>query len=607
MFSDISDHLPVFSILSEKRNFVEREVWTTYREKTASNMERFRIELQQRNLLENVSEINEPCLAYSTFLEMVTSIYNSCFPIKKVKTKKRPLKKPWITKGLLKSIKKKNVLFKRFLCYPSPPREHLYKRFRNKLNHLLKIAKRTYYDQKLKEYQSNAKYTWRILNEVVNRRKHNSNRLPSTFKVVDSEISDPVQIANGFCDYFTNLGPALAEKVPPSSKTFTSFLEHDIVNSVFFESTDHHEITNICKGLRPGTAAGFDNIHMDIVSNTIDLISKPLSHIINLSITSGVVPNELKIARVIPLFKSGDQSLYVNYRPVSVLPIFSKFLEKVIYNRLYDYLTKYHILFDNQYGFRKQHSTALALIHLYDKLSTAIDNKEYTMGVFIDLSKAFDTVNHDILLAKLKHYGIRGISLKWFESYLSGRMQYVNFNGYSSCYKQVKCGVPQGSILGPLLFLIYINDLCNVSNALDLLLFADDTSIFFSNKNLESLSFTVNNELNKLTEWFFANKLSINIKKSNYMVFRPRQKRQTPDIKVALNNHDLTRVKETVFLGVVLDEHLTWIPHITNVARKISKSVGIMYKASFCLSKNSLATLYYSLVYPYLQYCVSVW
>ena len=220
-----------------------------------------------------------------------------------------------------------------------------------------------------------------------------------------------------------------------------------------------------------------------------------------------------------------------------------------------------NILFDNQYGFRKHHSTALALIHLYDKLSSAIDNKKFTIGMFIDLSKAFDTVNHEILLARLHHYGVRGTSLKWFESYLSDREQFVNYNGYSSSHKKVKCEVPQGSILGPLLFLIYINNLSSASKALDFILFADDTNIFFSHSNLESLSLIVNSELNRLTDWFRANKLSVNIKKSNFMIFRPRQKRQTLDIKVYLSNQEIHQVNETVFLDVVLDEHLTWLPH----------------------------------------------
>ena len=198
-----------------------------------------------------------------------------------------------------------------------------------------------------------------------------------------------------------------------------------------------------------------------------------------------------------------------------------------MYNRLFRFLNNHNILSDNQYGFRKHHSTAsaYALTCLYDKISSAIDNKECTVGIFIDLSKVFDTVDHNILISKLEHYGVRGTSLRGFESYLSNRQQYVEFNGVSSESCEIKCGVPQGSILGPLLFLLYINDLCNVSKVVDFLLFADDTNIFFSHKDFNLLPGILNSEMLKLTQWCRANKLSINFKKSNLTVFRPPQRR----------------------------------------------------------------------------------
>jgi retron-type reverse transcriptase len=213
-----------------------------------------------------------------------------------------------------------------------------------------------------------------------------------------------------------------------------------------------------------------------------------------------------------------------NYRPISVLPIFSKIFEKVVYNRLITYFNKYDILFKNQYGFRKGHSTSLALHHLFDNITKAIDQKEYTIAVFIDLSNAFDMVNHEILINKLKHYGIRGLSLDWIKSYFGNRQQYVEYNGAYSSYNSIKCGVPQGSILGPLLFLIYINDLCNASNIVELILFADDTNIFFSHNNLPLLMNIINSEMNKLSEWFRANKLSINAKKSSLLLMNKRRK-----------------------------------------------------------------------------------
>ena len=227
-----------------------------------------------------------------------------------------------------------------------------------------------------------------------------------------------------------------------------------------------------------GTAVRHDNIS----------IIFPITSIINLSVTSGIVPNQLKIARVIPLFKSGEQDIFSNYRPVSILPALSNILERVMNNRHLTFLNAFKILSDNQYGFRKHQSTACALACLYDKISSAIENREHIVGIFIDLSKTFDIVDHHILTSKLEHYGVRGAAFRWFESYLSGRHQYVEFNGICSESCPINCGVLQVSILGPLLFLLYINDLCNVSKVVDFIRFADDTNIFFSHKDFNLLS-----------------------------------------------------------------------------------------------------------------------
>ena len=238
-------------------------------------------------------------------------------------------------------------------------------------------------------------------------------------------------------------------------------------------------------------------------------ISGPLTYVLNLSINSGIVPAQMKLARVVPLYKSGDKSLLSNYRPASVLPVFSKFLEKAVFYRLIRFFDKYEILNNDQYGFRKKHSTPLVLFYLHDKITSAIDERKHTVGIFLYLFKAFDTVNHRILLDKLKHFGIRGLALEWIKCYLYNRHQYVEFNGISSSFHEISCGVPQGSVLGPLFFLIYINDLYQISNIHDLVLFADDTNLFFSHFDSTTLMNLVNSEMLKLSDRFKANKLSI--------------------------------------------------------------------------------------------------
>ena len=482
----------------------------------------------------------------------------------------------------------------------------LYKAYKNKLNHTLRLAKRLYYEKKLQDVKSNTHATWKILNEVLNRKKSKP-QVNTVFKSDDLEISDPIEVANRFSSYFSNIGPNLAREIQSPSCSHKDVLSGSFQESIFFNPTTTDEIITIAQSFASGKAAGYDSIPMSIIKESIQIISEPLAHIMNLSIAYGIVPDQMKIARVIPLFKADDPSLFTNYRPISILTSFSKFLERIIYNRILDYLTNLHILCDNQFGFRKNHSTMLALIDLHDKISSALDNGELAVGVFLDLSKAFDTVDHSILFDKLEHYGIRGLALKLIKSYFSNRLQFVEYNGHVSSRTNISCGVPQGSILGPLFFLLYINDINNASKILQLILFADDTNVFLSHKDAYCLANILNTELYKLSNWFRVNKLSLNLKKTKFMVFKPSQKRVSYDIQLLINDYKLDQVKETVFLGVILDENLNWKSEISHVANKVSKSIGIIRKSNFYLSTKSLRTLYFSLVYPYFFYCNLVW
>ena len=365
------------------------------------------------------------------------------------------------------------------------------------------------------------------------------------------------------------------------------------------------EICTIINGMKE-SSAGWDGIYAKIVKSTYNLYLDTLTHVFNLSITKGIFPRELKVAKVIALFKSQNSMMFDNYRPVSILPVFSKILEKLMYNRILSFINKHKVLFEYQFGFREKHGTDIALIVLLDKIMSSINDGEIVLGVFLDLSKAFDTVNHDILLKKLHKYGIRGVVYDWFVSYLSERSQYVSFLNHNSSQLKISCGVPQGSILGPLLFLIYVNDLANVSSVLFTLLFADDTNVFIHGKNLDDLITCMNQELEKISQWMNVNKLSLNVSKTKCIVFSLRKK-MVSKYHITLNGEDIEQVDNIKFLGVCIDCKLTWNHHVQFVRKKISKALGILYKAKTWVKHDTMLTLYKCFIYPYIMYCIDVW
>ena len=338
---------------------------------------------------------------------------------------------------------------------------------------------------------------------------------------------------------------------------------------------------------------------MDIIKKSFEFIAQPLTEIINRSLLNGIYPDLLKLAKVIPIFKTGNSANFSNYRPISLLSNFSKIFEKVFYNRIIDFVNRFEILYPLQFGFPKNHSTVFSLTYLINKIATSIDHNEITVGIFLDLSKAFHTLDHQILFSKLEHYGIRGIALQWTKSYFYNRRQFVQFNVTRSTECFIKCGVPQGSILGPLLFLLYINDLPNATKLAECLLFADDTSIFLSHSDLSYLISTMNAELENINVWMKINELSVNTSKTNYIIFRPKQKSITLNTSVLFDSKPLKRVNVVKFLGIFIDENLTWKFHIDHVCNKMSKSIGI-------ISKTKLS-LYYTLIYPYISYYNLVW
>ena len=277
-----------------------------------------------------------------------------------------------------------------------------------------------------------------------------------------------------------------------------------------------------------------------------------------------------------------------------------------MFNKIHTFLDRFNVLFRGQYGFRPKHSTELALAEALDKLRASLDNNYISMGIFLDLSKAFDTIDHDILIRKLNFYGIRGSALNWFRSYISDRTQYTYVNSSCSNLGDIRCGVPQGSILGPLLFIIYMNDICHVSDTADIILFADDTNIFFKDKHIDTLHITATTELNKFCDWFSANKLSLNVNKTNYMIFNNSRSIRW-DKDVYMNGSLVNQVTTTKFLGVHIDDRLTWRNHISIISKKISMNCGILSKLKHFLPCNILRTLYQTLIVPHMAYCSNIW
>lgn len=450
------------------------------------------------------------------------------------------------------------------------------------------------------------KQVWKILNSIINKKK--SCPVEFDFMFNGQSTTDPKIIVKEFNDFFVNIGPNLANKINNSNVDFSSYLRNPQADTFFLFPTDRNEIISTAKLLSCKKSSGCDEIPVDLMIKSIEHIAEPLAEIVNLSFITGKVPNLLKIAKICPIHKGGAKNEFNSYRPISVLPSFSKIYEKLVYNRLSQYLTQFNILSATQYGFRSKHSTSMALLDFYDKISKAVDDKKYAVGVFIDLKKAFDTIDHDILLKKMYHYGIRGVSLNWFKSYLTNRFQFVHLNDVCSDYKQITCGVPQGSVLGPLLFLLYINDITNCSDILHFILFADDTNLLHSDCSLDNLISVVNSELDKLSCWFKANKLSLNLEKTNFIMFGNKYVDISKCIDhVKIDGCNIVQVKSVKFLGIFLDEKLNWQAHISKVSSAISRNIGIIYKARDKLPVDALLTLYNCMILPHLSYCCIVW
>ena len=377
--------------------------------------------------------------------------------------------------------------------------------------------------------------------------------------------------------------------------------------SLFWRPTTPLEVEELCRGLKPNKGMGWDGVSPRVIKAVSAEIAGPLSGFLNYCMREGHYPGCFKVARVVPVYKGEDPTQFANYRPVSVLPVLSQIFERVLRLRLEGFLDRAGVVIPGQYGFRAGHSTTMAVLDMVEKIRGAWGGGNAALGVFIDLKKAFDTVDHRILLAKLEHYGVRGQALALLESYLEGRSQYVVYGGVESERGRVECGVPQGSVLGPLFFLLYVNDMVKACEGLDLVLFADDTNIFAQDRDPGALFDKVNRGLGGLVGWFRANRLTLNLKKTEYVYFGGPRGDGMGDLGLWVGGEPVRRVKGARFLGVWVDEGLGWAGQVGRVRDKVGQLLGVLWRAGSVLGGRSLLALYNGLVLPHLQYCLMVW
>lgn len=521
--------------------------------------------------------------AWCHFVQMFNDVIDEVAPYKKMRTKQRS--KLWFSSEVLNLIWQRDQAQLKFRKSKNKDDYLAFKRLRNLTQRKIKILKREYIKNQLEENQSQPKKLWKNLKEIGMPTKIKNSTENIGLKGDNSEniVFEETFVANKLNNFFCNIAAKLTKnmnKQPFDTEGLTKFYTEKGVTPDNFKLTivTKESVLKLLTNLNVTKSTGCDNISAKFLKDVAQEIVSPVTHIINLSITTGTVPDDIKTARVVPLYKKGDRNYEGNYRPVSILPVISKVFERLVYDQYYSYLCQGDLVYKYQSGFRKMFSTNNALTFLTDKIRYSMDNGLYTGVILLDLQKAFDTVDHDILLHKIRATGADENTVKWFTSYLCNRKQFVKLNNISSSREGIKCGVPQGSILGPLLFNIYVNDMCRAVLC-DIFLYADDSMLVVSGKNVLDIEKTLECEMNKLSVWLESNKLSLHLGKTESILFGSKRKlKRISKMNILCNGVELEAKKQVKYLGATIDQDMSGKTMGSNIVTKINKGLKFMYR-----------------------------
>ena len=534
---------------------------------------------------------------FDLFHDEILNIYKSSCPLKTKIYPTENLRKPWITNDIKIRIQRKNYLFKRYKNGALP--FETYNRYKLETEKILKKSKSSYLIRKYNDCRGDSAGSWKLTNSLLNKPKSSQ----IAFETIDgyTTVNGGEDVCNIFNQHFLQAGHNLAAGIPNNHTDPLVYMGQRNQNTFYFAHSSPDEIVNMIMSFK-NKKTSTENIPVIILKKVSNTLAPLLAELFNESIEFGIFPEKLKLGRVIPLHKSGTRKSVANFRPITTLSIFSKLFEKLVHKRLISFIKKYKILNENQFGFQKQKGTGDAILEFLDNAFESLNNNNFLLTIYLDFSKAFDTIPFGILLKKLQHYGFRGNIAKWIESFLCGRRQYVCIETYCSEIVETTLGSPQGSTLSPLLFLLYINDMYKSLNDIKILHYADDSTLYFEFPRGENCSPLVNLELNSLNSWLLTNKLFLNINKTKYMIIN--NKKNPDNLTLKIGDSQIERTDVHNFLGVQLDEKLTFSAHCNKLSSKISRNIGVIRKLSYVVPKSILRNLHFAFVNSHIVYSI---